>query len=352
MRSRCNRILRVLLYQPNYRRIPVNNGSFLDFAWHVPESGYRWIKARTANPDGQESETRWTLVPAMDGDQRVRPHRPHRLRDENAGLFRTFADLTASKDSILNFANLHGSLSARPILQPTADAGEASHPTPVDDSLDEWKRQIAALHQAVAIWDLVQAKDAEHLRHYFQTSKSDKWVRVIFDSHPNEANVPPLGTLRVQRMIAALKVQRDQSPQIDINDVFTWAHLYLCELMDQHLPKRVTPCLVQDSDSDRPQLRVIPDQLIEAIWMQAAEAISSNRVFRSCRGCRKWLEIARGTARTTRLFCSSVCRNRFYRDKQEQARQMAAAGKSVVAIAEELGADVGAVKNWIKTREE
>ena len=103
-------------------------------------------------------------------------------------------------------------------------------------------------------------------------------------------------------MIAALKVQRDQSPQIDINDVFTRAYLYLCELMDQHLPKRVTPCLVQDSESDRPQLRVIPEHLIDAIWMQAAEAISSNRVFRSCRGCGKWLEIARGTARTTRLF--------------------------------------------------
>jgi hypothetical protein len=31
---------------------------------------------------------------------------------------------------------------------------------------------------------------------------------------------------------------------------------------------------------------------------------------------------------------------------------MAAAGKSVAAIAVELGADVGAVKNWVKTEEE
>ena len=330
----------------------MNRNPLVDFTWHVPESGYRWIKARTPNPDGPESEPRWTLAPATDDDQKDRPYRLHRLRGENAGLFRTFADLTASKDSILMFANRHGSLSARTALPPNLESAQEGHPTPVDDSLEEWKRQIAALHQAVAIWDLVQAKDAERLRHYFKASKSDRYVRVIFDSHPGKANVPPLGTLRVQRMIAALKVQRDQSPQIDINDVFTWAYLYLCELMDQHLPKRVTPCLVQDSDSDRPQLRVIPDQLIEAIWMQAAEAISSNRVFRSCRGCRKWLEIARGTARTTRLFCSSVCRNRFYRDRQEQARQMAAAGKSIAAIAADLGAEVGAVKNWIKTKEE
>src|SRR5262245_39836932 len=166
----------------------------------------------------------------------------------------------------------------------------------------------------------------------------------MFDTHPEGpgADVPRLGTLRERKVIGWQKVQRNQSPQIDINDVFTWAHLYFCELMDQHLPKRVTPCLVQDSDSDRPQLRIIPDRLIDATWMQAAEAISGNRVFRSCRGCGKWLEIARGTVRTTRLFCSSVCRNRFYRDRQEQARQMAAVGKSVAAIAEELGADVGA----------
>ena len=330
----------------------MKNDSFVDFTWHVPGGGYRWTKAKTPNTDGPESEPRWTLVTATDDDQKDRPYRRHRLRDEHAGLFRTFADLTSSKDSILMFANLHGSLSARPIRQPTRDAGEANHHTPVNDPLEEWKRQIAALHQVIAIWNLVQAKDAERLRHYFKASKSDRYVRVIFDSHPGKANVPPLGTLRVQRMIAALKVQRDQSPQIDINDVFTWAHLYLCELMDQHLPKRVTPCLVQDSESDRPQLRIIPDQLIDAIWMQAAEAISSNRVFRSCRGCGKWLEIARGTARTTRLFCSSVCRNRFYRDRQDQAREMAAAGKSVAAIAVELGADVGAVKNWVKTEEE
>ena len=53
-------------------------------------------------------------------------------------------------------------------------------------------------------------------------------------------------------------------------------------------------------------------------------------------------------SRTDKQFCSNACRSKAYRDRQEQARQMFAAGKTVREIAKALDAKPEAVKGWVK----
>jgi hypothetical protein len=95
----------------------------------------------------------------------------------------------------------------------------------------------------------------------------------------------------------------------------------------------------------------MPERLLDALWLQAAEAICSQRIFRACRSCGRWLEIALGAMRPNTLFCSAACRNRHYRARQEQARQMAAAGKSISEIAQELATEVDVIHNWVSGME-
>lgn len=127
---------------------------------------------------------------------------------------------------------------------------------------------------------------------------------------------------------------------------------FLEQVLEEHFPAGVRPCLLRKPNQDRPRLRIFPERLIDAVWLQAADAVSSNRVFRACRACGKWMELARGTARKSRLFCSAGCRNRYYRDRQDRARAMAAAGQSVREIAQLLQTEREVIKRWITRLED
>jgi hypothetical protein len=100
------------------------------------------------------------------------------------------------------------------------------------------------------------------------------------------------------------------------------------------------------------ELRVVPTNLLGAMWIQLAVAIAEDKRFRKCpaRDCTVvWFEVSTGPlgVREDAEFCSARCRHTAYRDRKTSAKQMHRDGVSVKEIAKSLKTDVRRVRGWL-----
>jgi hypothetical protein len=93
-------------------------------------------------------------------------------------------------------------------------------------------------------------------------------------------------------------------------------------------------------------LRIVPQSLVSALWIQLAKAIEGDRKYRECDVCGTWFEVS-GDRRADARFCSNACRFKAYRQRQDEARRLSAEGRSPKQIAKQLGSDVKTVNGWI-----
>jgi hypothetical protein len=99
----------------------------------------------------------------------------------------------------------------------------------------------------------------------------------------------------------------------------------------------------------RPELSFHPDNLNSAIWLQFAMAIGSGhqRIHR-CLWCDRLLLSTTSGKRDIRLTCNASHRHMYYVRRRSQAVEMHAAGRTVDAVAQELGIEAATVKSAIK----
>ena len=91
-----------------------------------------------------------------------------------------------------------------------------------------------------------------------------------------------------------------------------------------------------------------PDGLIGALWLQFARAVERDSQFRQCAECGTWFELAPGTARADKLYCSTPCRTKAYRKRQAEAVRLHGEGRSLEDIARELESEPDTVRGWIE----
>jgi hypothetical protein len=94
-------------------------------------------------------------------------------------------------------------------------------------------------------------------------------------------------------------------------------------------------------------LWTVPDDLLTALWLQFALAISGDKRFRQCRTCGMWYELEPETARATKLFCSDACKTKAYRGRKAQAHQLWSRDKRAEDIVMALGLDEATLSRWV-----
>src|SRR5262249_29215473 len=93
--------------------------------------------------------------------------------------------------------------------------------------------------------------------------------------------------------------------------------------------------------------RILPANLLAALWMQFGDAVNEDQHLRSCETCERWFEVSQKKYRKSRIYCSEACRSSAYRSRKDKAMRMAASGKSVKEIAKALNSTIATVKGWI-----
>jgi hypothetical protein len=271
-------------------------------------------------------------------------------------LFRIFAEVNPDENGILTFANRHGDLRGEWSCLSRGGREIRSHSALEGEPLDIWQGQIAAMQRLTGLWNLILREDEEALaRHIRWEREPTEGLCVRFDSHPGPVSggAPSLGAARISEVIASAESGPELLREFRVGEVVQPAKAYLQGQLDSHLhhvAEDVQVGMWWDSRRRHPGLSYWCPTLLSALWLQFATAVSENVGHGRCPECGTWFVVAQRAFRSSRLFCSTACRSKAYRERQGRARQLYTSGKSFEAIAEELDSDVATVRRWIYPR--
>jgi hypothetical protein len=330
--------------------------NFFTFTWSVPQDGYRWADAGTAASGGVP-----VRVLVEQGEPGLVNRRRYDPLDKAPALFRAFAETPPTEEGILAFANKWGALGESDVA--VGDTPLAGWPA---EHFSAWVRSISQVRQAVWVWNRLTSampkEQRELLRHVRWERDEAGHMSVIYDSHPG---LPPTqawaddGFMRVAEVIASDHFGGEALSRYEVGEVSQPARTFLCRLVNAALRGRVSPQLFPDEGmvgANLPvmaSLRLVPLNLYACLWLQFAQAMTSDKEQRQCVGCGEWFEVrgkrvaGRRRVRADKEYCRPACRLRAYREKQDHARRLRAAGKKVRDIARELGAKEEQVKKWV-----
>ncbi len=304
------------------------------FLWDVRQSGYRWAEMTPAPDrmgDWEQYEPELFLMDAG-GETMISRYDP--LQD-HSGLFREFADTSPTQEGILGFANKFGRLGGHAeegILLWVTDSKIPSGGR--SERLSTWVGQIQAMHEAINLWDLAKAGDTDGLSRVIEWEGRDVVRRRL--EHDSELQ---------GQIIASWGVSPELLQLFRSGDLIQPALVQTQRTINWNLES--SPRLLWDPKQGRLELRIVPDSLIGAMWLQFARAVDGNKTYRRCAECRTWFAISPGTARVTRTYCSNACRSKAYRKRQLEAERMHKEGISIEDIAHRLDSDIKTVSKWV-----
>jgi hypothetical protein len=338
--------------------------------WPVHAGHYRWVDAiyrkPTVTPDPDDEsrqilaydDIRVRVLTYPSADVGAREYAP--LRSEPA-LFMTFAKTEPTEESILAFANRYGALGVRaeghltPMAAgeewkkaraPLLERGRIVFGNPAE-LFDTWKSEIWWMSRTVRLWQILQSNDPEEIARHVKWREHPRGVyRVMYHVDSSIAE-PKRGTSENFITIGVIEPHMNVL-NLRYGEASRPARQYIASCINRQLASVVSPHLDWETDGDVLHLHFAPRNLIGAIWLQFAFAVAGKSEFRGCKACGRLFEVSQAASRSDKLFCSDACRVSAYRERQEQARQMFAAGKSLKEIATVLDAKADAVKRWVK----
>lgn len=307
---------------------------------------------------------------------------------EEPALYRHFADTELNSEAILKFANNWGMLGSFrvgidfPFLR-----------TSPPEFLDFWLSEIASMRLAISLWDCLRRQDFKRLRKLIKIESASKEEPCVVVSQEGLENislklsnvlksvVPPvqervrnitnprfisravrradaLLSTEVQRFVeehfgivgpgAKMRLGKELLSAITVSILEELINVGLREELSQNVfSVDVTSIASGFGRGVKFSTEWCPKSLIGALWLQFARSIEVGAEYRRCVVCGKWFELVTREVKRTRLYCSSACRFKQYRERQKSAVEAYVAGRAVDDIARELGTDTETVRKWI-----
>lgn len=301
----------------------------ITFRWLRGVEGVEWVKAAGAPPPlGTGGPERWWLVPSY-ADDRGEWYYP--LRDELA-LFRAFADTPPTQAGIEAFVEAYGTLGIRQRLR--------SNKNPNGEAFADWRTEIEEMRDALDVWEALRNEPAR-VREWFRFGPAgDGAVASVVFERGGAASVVVSETDRPELWQAVLDAPKRKALNLA-------ASFYVQAAINDRLTRYAAPRLLYNPDTGEQELRIVPGNLLGALWWQFARAVEGGKGYARCEVCGGWFEVSTEGKRPEAKHCSTNCRVKAYRARQGQARDRAAAGEPVEDIATDLGSDIETVRGWI-----
>jgi hypothetical protein len=322
----------------------------LQFPWQVAKDGYHWVDSHAV---GEPTEVRRPFLthgrPIGAGGFRVMRYLP---LSAFPGLFRVFADTEPNHDSIKTFADRFGPLGGDIATQiPLYE-----HPNAkgvllgTGEPLATWEHEILIMRFAIAIWETARNGDIATLERVIHWQPDGSGVEIA--GHPSvpRGQMPEAPAWVERTTIAQTHFGDGVLERFVPGDLIQPALHYLQSTINAKLEGRASPRLLWDTKREGLSLYIVPTGLIGALWLQFARAVERDSRFRHCAECRIWFELAPGTARADKLYCSTPCRTRAYRKRQAEAVRLHGEGLSIGDIARQLDSDPDTVRGWIEQK--
>lgn len=259
---------------------------------------------------------------------------------ESPALYREFAELNTAHllPEILKFANKWGTLGGNKSVQVELVDEEFN---PINDKQyswaempGSWLEEILEMRMALEIWDMVRSNDRESLidliywedggiywkhrvgDHDTETLDDDDLVWSV-DVETGERSVSRINGLQETKALVSVdEYHPERRFHLDPDQPGSAANYVIGDIVSDGLAARVSAQLEPPTSGAMPTIRLVPDSLIGALWLQFANAVNGNIDYKRCEECRTWLEISPGAGRPDRSYCSDACRMRAYRKRK------------------------------------
>jgi len=349
--------------------------SIINFEWQVPDDGFEWVRAQaTGNrisrggyvlPSGFRSNegrpdpendyifllpknARWEgmditipyLGPAAAlGISKSFSYRP---LEKNSALFREFVDLPGSFSDIREFADKWGSLGSDvswQIVLPKYESARWGEPP------GRWSDEFVEMRMAVEIWDIARRNDQNALKNLIVFEDDCVLLRYKTGDRSPQENVGnyldiesrdeleqlmeqvvqgmeqhvcvTTGNIFAELFLSEKYHHPERMSVISKDDLPTAALFAVEDLINEGLKGRVSAQMGWSNDEGRQVTQLVPDSLIGAMWLQFSMAVSRDIDFEHCLECQSWFEIAPGSGRPDKSYCSDACRMRAYRKRKK-----------------------------------
>ena len=312
------------------------------FVWRVNKAGYRWENLLTRGDATRDEKPRRVLTDGIPFGQQtmVDEYNPLSLPPDEARkmgkpLFVVFAETPRTEAGAIEFANRWGALGdSQQWVFLSASATTRGRPFGRGEEKATWLDNIRDMSQAVELWKALHTKNKAFLNQVLQwktdggPAGNGAWVYA--NGHAEAVNPP-------------------EKIRFSAKDPTGPAWLLVQRWINKHLRGRVSPQLLWHLEQSRYVIRVVPRNLLGAMWLQFSRAIAGEVGYRPCKVCSRWLTISTDKFgfRTDREFCSAACRQKDHRRKVREARELEAAGRSVQQIAKHFQTEIGTINNWL-----
>jgi hypothetical protein len=288
--------------------VPTRISPFI-FRWEIEEGGYEWKRQRK-NTDAR-------LVGRGGLESRIMLYEP---MEAFPGLFLEFAKLKPTRDSIRQFADRYGNLFD---TYDIADTVVQNERMVGGSTFQEWKREIEYMDAIVNLWEAVKDHNMTELR------KIIKWTDngVLYSVKTRGGALS--SSVLTHKLNSTFKemLARFGKP----GSVLQPARYALRREINKRVAFATTvPRLMWASgarlDGQPPKpdahLRIafVPSNLIAAMWLQFAQAVTGECQLRRCDECEKHFPVGPGGKRLDADTCSVRCRQRKKRRLDGKAR--------------------------------
>jgi len=347
--------------------------SIINFSWEIPKHGFKWDERCLRGVKG----TSLFLVERDASAENVEFHG----RDSSSshydpltitGLFRTFADIKPTRESIVQFANRYGFLGGRARLSLRSVESGKRRAYCNGEALETWVVEVLTMRHALEFWRRTRAGDMKWLSQFIRWREVPKLGATLATyAGPKiqpAASLPPLQLsfpIGWQAELPANPMDRNvfaswapsalrHGPPkpvffpLGVELAPAWTALQgIINTKLSHYPANANVGWSDGARNKVLRLKLVPTSLISALWLQFAIGVEGDRQYRQCETCHVWFEVG-VHAREDAKFCRNACRFKAYRMRQVTARKLHSQGRATEEIAERVHSDVETVRGWIK----
>ena len=243
--------------------------------------------------------------------------REYEFSSAHSSLFRAFADLAPTTEGIFSFACRYGPLGiglglsgkSREFLAARTARRRQSRPPEYYEEVSHWKEEIAEMGSFVALWESIANRDTAGLNQVISFNEREQAIM-----YRSSVSLPRRGTRRALWRGRRLDIDSPSGGPCPRGDLIESASYILADaLSDKVRLYAGLPTVAYERGCFRN--RVVPKNLIGALWFQFASAVVRRAKFGQCAHCGGYFECrSEGGGQGKRAgakYCSDTCRVRW-----------------------------------------
>jgi lipocalin len=304
------------------------------FVWSRPTDGFVWQNDKATSfwdeeVDPHTADERRFLVRRT---ANLAAYRTAPLQAEPT-LYRAFADLEPTEEAFLSFANAHGPLGVTVLLesgikkQKRADGKEVrtlsfQDPRAHGEPFWRWKQEHHYMRNITGVLKAIEQQDTVTLRKWFTVSDDGvKYSRKDASGFAFAVVCSPDRESKAWLWEWGMAA-RTESEQL-LRFASGWAQRQINDALSgtgagTRSQSLTSVRILADTDRNAMRIRIVPDTLLAAMWLQCARVLTEKVTFRACEHCGKWFEVSPDAKRRQSKYCSDRCKVAAYRARRAE----------------------------------